>query len=63
MSSSPKPSGPPVAAMAHFWQTNLKKTPGQFQRHLTGKDYGQLKHLRNSLGDETMEVLGWVLTN
>ena len=58
------PAHQTVMRLAFFWQARVTanalvapKTP------LSAKEMGQLKQLRNYLGDETINVIGWAVDN
>jgi hypothetical protein len=55
------PEQHPVRFLAGVWQQRLKENFGLEGVHLTPKEMGQLKSLRKSLGDLTINVVEWML--
>jgi hypothetical protein len=55
------PQQHPVRFLAALWQKRLTDNPRVSGRAFTPKQYGQLKQLKDSLGDLTQHVIEWVL--
>ena len=55
------PQQHPVRFLAALWQKRLADNPRVSGRAFTPKQYGQLKQLKDVLGDLTPFVIGWVL--
>lgn len=54
----------PIIRLAFFWQSQVSIKMGVGSaRPLTPKEMGQLKLLRQSLGDETINVIEWAVSN
>lgn len=52
-----------TGSLPAFWQKRRALISSGFQKHLTGKDIGQLKMLQSALGDQTRAVIDVVLGN
>lgn len=61
---SETPERQPVVRLGLFWQACVAE-PSRMapQRPLSAKEMGQLKQLRNYLGKETENVIGWAVDN
>jgi hypothetical protein len=59
------PTGKVTASgMAMLWKSRMSLlNDGNYQKELTSKEVGQLKHLIKPLGDRCFEVLDWALQN
>jgi hypothetical protein len=51
-----------VPALAGLWRSRVE-APFTFTKPLTPREFGQLKTLRNRLGDLTGQVMEWALNN
>jgi hypothetical protein len=59
--SKTDPEHYPVRFLAFIWQQRLANNPRVGGMCWTGKQYGQLKKLREALGDFTQHVVEWML--
>jgi hypothetical protein len=49
--------------LAGTWQALCAEKSGGFQKPLTGKELGQISHLKKILGDDTEAVMTWAVTH
>ena len=59
--SKTDPERHPVRFLSFLWQQRLANNPRVGGLYWTDKQYGQLKKLRESLGDLTQHVVEWML--
>jgi hypothetical protein len=57
-----KPECPPVMVLAQTWMRSVKERFGA-GKHLTAKEFGQLKMLRRFLGEVTSQVIDRTLAD
>lgn len=52
-----------MPVLANIWRSNVKRTFGVTPKAFTPKEFGQMKQLRNNLGELTSELIRWSISN
>jgi hypothetical protein len=58
-----KSGGQSVPVLAALWQSRIKVSFGNVEKPLTRREFGQLKMLKERLGEATSKAIDWALSN